>query len=95
LRRVGGGSFERVKVSDSESGSVEAADGAAEGLGGADEGELDDEGVLDEDLELDDAIKLVGGGELDARLGLDEAMPWGEMELVEPDGEASSERSWA
>jgi hypothetical protein len=52
-------------------------------------------------LELDDAIKLDaeeeldGGGELDAKLGLDEAMPWGEMELGEPDGVASSERSWA
>lgn len=65
-------------MSDSDSGSMDAADaagGAAEGLGDAFEGEVDDEGVLDEDLELDDAIKLVGGGELDARLGLDEAMP--------------------
>jgi hypothetical protein len=90
-----------VKVSDSDSGSVEAADGAAEGLGGADEGELDDEGVLDEDLELDDAIKLDaeverdGGGGLDARLGMDEAMPWGKLARGEPDGDASSERSWA
>jgi hypothetical protein len=55
--------------------AADAAGGAAEGLGDAFEGEVDDEGVLDEDLELDDAIKLVGGGELDARLGLDEAMP--------------------
>lgn len=85
-------------MSDSDSGSMDAADaagGAAEGLGDAFEGEVDDEGVLDEDLELDDAIKLVGGGELDARLGMDEAMPWGKLARGEPDGDASSERSWA
>jgi hypothetical protein len=75
--------------------AADAAGGAAEGLGDAFEGEVDDEGVLDEDLELDDAIKLVGGGELDARLGMDEAMPWGKLARGEPDGDASSERSWA
>jgi hypothetical protein len=42
LRRVGGGSFERVKVSDSDSGSVDAADESAEGLGIAVEEELGD-----------------------------------------------------
>ncbi len=40
---LGKGSFEKVKVSDSASGSVEATDESAEGLGIAVEGELGDE----------------------------------------------------